>query len=318
VEGQRRRKWWKVYVLVGAGAAVVAVLYFSLFPPVTEPTEAERPAPLPPVAREEPARPVWARLPVRAGDEAYIPLDGRAWPDAGEGLISDDEAVARAAAYIGVEDLSSVTVSLDRVIPEGDRTPFLSSMVNGRRCYIVTFGGVDIPKSEDEVHRVHTLNALVDAETGQLLKLWSSEWLDPPTMQRTAAQVEAEIGRNGEEWQGFPEQLPKISLLELLDMTGFPPHMQQLDAVYVTLHNRRPHWLVTVRDTSPIYRVDEWPELADGLRCGISVGCHPDDADAWHGRDFDAERQTIQFPVYGWRMGNDGETGQLYSHSNFY
>ncbi|NIM47712.1 MAG: hypothetical protein GTO22_00350 [Gemmatimonadales bacterium] len=333
MEGQKRRKWWRVYTVVAAGAAVVAVLCFSLFRFVSAPTEAEPPVPLAPAAQEEPTPPVWARLPLRAGGETYIPVAGSAWADVGEGLISDDDAMARAAAYIGVEDVSSVTVSLDRLIPEGDRTPFLSSMVNGRRCYIVTFEGLSIPNSvpepKEEYHHVHTLNALVDAETGQLLKIWSREWLDPPSMRRTTEQVEFELRWDGEEWPGFPDELPKISLLALLNLTGFPAaHAGQLDAVYVTLHNDRPHWLVTVLDTSPIECADEEPEAPDGMTCGAWYDCDPDDPDArcnlvdyddprWS-LYCDAEQLTKWSPVYGWRMGNDGETGQLYTHSSTY
>jgi len=279
MKAARKRGW-----MIGLVLAAVVLCILALHICIGEETGAD--------AEEDAYLSVGEGVRADRGQEACIRVAGETWADAGEGLISGDEAVARAAAYIGIADLSDVTVSVDRVVPEGDQTPFLNGMVNDRPCYVVTLDGVDIRipwgSEEERVLPVRTLNALLDARTGQLLKLWSGEWLDPPSMRRPAAEVEDEL-RNygGEEWQGFPEQLPKISFLELLYMTRFPSHMQQLDAVYV-VRNGRPTWLVTVFDTSPIETCRERPEQAE------------------------------PFPVYGWRMGNDGETGELYIHSTVY
>jgi hypothetical protein len=223
-------------------------------------------------------------------------------PFGAEPVLTEQAAIQRAACYIGFggSDLGRATVTVERVVPEGDKTPFLSNLVNGRDCYRVRFSGVNInlPWGERD-HRVapfHELNALLDARSGKLLRVWSTKWLDPPTAKRTAAEVEAKYRRFcSERWAGVPDALPTVPLLKAL-YNPFESHTEQLDAYYVTRVTEGWNGPETV--TRPAW------ELVTYSQTSFSSGQGPE--------------QDTPYPIYGWRIVVDAETGEMLDSSNWY
>jgi hypothetical protein len=212
------------------------------------------------------------------------------WPPTEETGVGSDAVVAIAAQYIGLTDLAQLYITVDRVVPEGDTTPFLSHLVNGRECYVVTFDNVEIrmpwaniETGEEMVIPIRTLKALMDAESGTLLRVWSTEWMDPPTMRRTALEVEQSISQlDEEEWVGFPDSIPSMSLLEAMYRYVLAASVEQLDAYYVTTNSLkgegRATWQIIARQGEPFSHAGPEQE-------------HP-------------------YPVYGFRFTVDGESGE--------
>lgn len=276
-----RRKAW----VLGAAAAAVLLSGMAVWWLGRQPRP--RPDTVPQVGWELGTRPEAAsRLPgtARARPDPLWKLKERVETGA-------DAVVATAAQYIGLTDLEGLETSVELVVPEGDTTPFLSHLVNGRECYVVTFDKVEIrmpwthvETGEKMVIPIRTLKALMDAESGTLLRVWSLEWLDPPSMRRTAVEIERSISQlDEEEWVGFPDSIPSTSLLEAMYKCVLAPAIEQLDAYYVTTNSLkgegRATWQMIVRQRMPF------------------------------GPRQDPE-QEAPYPIYGWRTTADGETGE--------
>jgi hypothetical protein len=226
-------------------------------------------------------------------------------------VLSADDAVRVAAEYLGLAPgaatagaatagaptVSAATVGVERVVLQGGGTPFLQ--LDGRACYSVRFGGLDIrvpwgTGGMEVVLPIHELNALVD-DSGLLLRAWSTEWLDPPTMKSDVRQVEANIGRLGyERWEGIPSEPPKVTLLQAL-YDRHVAYAEQLDVFYVTRVSKQgdgtwtsqPTWQIVMRSQTPFF---------------------PDQM---------AEQET-PYPIYGWRRGIDAQTGEVVVDCSIY
>jgi hypothetical protein len=234
-----------------------------------------------------------------------------------DSAIGRQEAISIAARCIGLGDLAGLTVTVERVVPAGDRTPFLSDLVNGRKCYAVRFSGLEIKlplgdEDEEIIAAIHGLNALIDAESGKLFRVWSTERLDPPSMKRSPAEVADRISRtNDERWLAFPDAPPSVALLRALYHRNWrvASLMEQLDAYYVV--SERTETDLVPPDTEPELRVSytktrtTW-QIVARQRHPHFWGIAPLAGD------------TEPFPVYGCRLIVDAETGEALSASNLY
>jgi hypothetical protein len=206
--------------------------------------------------------------------------------------LTEGQAVDIAASYLGLGDLSGLDIVADRVTPTGDNTPILHELINGRKCWVVSFGGLKLSEVVDDTTYdnpfISRLNVLLDAESGQLLKAWSTEWLDPPTAWRTAAEADAIVDGVNEEWHGLPDTLPKVGLLQALSESAHLPRAEQLDVVYVSASyltvdgwlEAHPTWMITTR-ASRLLLPANWS----------------------------TPEQLEPYPIYGRREVIDGETG---------
>ena len=231
--------------------------------------------------------------------------------------ISDQEAIRIAAQGIGLTDLSRLTVTATRVVLTGDQTPFVHALMEGRRCYLVVFSGVEIRvpwgvEDEKVVSAIHGLEALVDAGSAQLLRVWSSEWLNPPSMRRAVAEVELAIRSLDEErWVGIPTAPPKVTLLTALYDREYreATYMEQLDAYYVT-SEKVEAWIDENAPDGPVYHSelrtrDTWQIILRSqvpfIPSSTPVG-----------------EQTEPYPIFGWRLAYDAQTAECVEASTVY
>jgi hypothetical protein len=226
-------------------------------------------------------------------------------------LTSEAAAVRTASQWIGLPDSPRPVVTIARVVVKGDRTPFLHDLIEGRTCYQVTFTGLTIrlPWGENDqeiTSAIHGLTALVDARSGQVLRVRSVARLNAPSDRRTAAEVEGRISLlNEERWTGLPTAPPKVSLLKALyDREGrIATYMEQLDAYYV------------ISVTGPTSVNEETGQVLGG----------PETRDTWQitlhrhvpfGPFSPAEQEKPL--IYGWREVVDGQSGEHIESSNVY
>ncbi len=233
-------------------------------------------------------------LPGAGAQEAATPSE--AATPAGPVLLAPSEAAQVAAQWIGI---SQPAAAVSAIMVEGDQTPFVHALLEGHKCYLVTFSGVNIPLPWGEdggeiMAAIHGLNALVDAQSKQVLRVWSTEWLDPPSSRRAIRDVEGKIGLlNGERWSGLPTTPPKVTLLQALrdPERRITTYMEQLDAYYVTstcegATTSDDTWQIIIHQQTPL-----WGSLPE---------------------------QLTPYPIYGWRLVVSGQTGAQFTSSSVY
>ncbi len=263
-------------------------------------------------ARPDPMWQVVEEVAAHSDPSSAIARDARSGPDA---------AIRIAAEHIGLTDLDGIEICVRRVIPEGDTTPFLSHLINGRECYAVRFSGLEIklPLGEEDdeiISAVHGLNALIDAESGKLFRVWSTEWLDPQSMKRSVSESEANINReNGARWMGFPEAPPSVGLLEALydRSLRLSSLMEQLDAYYVVHESRAAPQLETDSQELGEASAEERAPIVV-TRATWQMVVRQQIPFLPHG----GPEQVEPYPVYGLRLTVDAETGEFLGGVNFY
>ncbi len=181
-----------------------------------------------------------------------------------EGLSSTD-AMAIAARAIGLTDSGAATATATLSVPTDDATPFVRGSMNGRRCWLVEFDNLkltlDVRGTQVANEHIRALRALVDATSGQLLRVWSPERISSSKAPRGPEEREDSISMGPERWLGFPTTPPGASLLSVLSYLGWSPDIEEIDAVYVLARcpgeayqsrgEPRPTWSITLRASVP-------------------------------------------------------------------
>jgi len=210
---------------------------------------------------------VWAALVVCSA--AVCPQDTNGQSDDGRSIETARQAVRRAYEYTGFEEIAEVSDSAAEIarleIVENDDTPFLYEYVNGRTVWKVNLDQVRLkpPRRSPEAIANQTpknFEAWLDAETGQLLKIFSKiDGYDstlapePPT---ESAMVQ--LRHTKEAFTGFVTEPPPITLTQALDNAGgtSPLAAKELLAVCVMWSHRDkapvPVWSITGRGVKPL------------------------------------------------------------------
>jgi len=204
------------------------------------------------------------------------------------------QAITTARAVLGLTDMTGVAASATRITMKGDRSPFVHNEIGGKVCYLVAFDNVQIkmPDGEGEAAEqrtvpIHDFRVAVEASTGKVLRIWSAEWLDPPTARRSIAEIEAKLDCNSHErWDGIATTVPKVPLLEAMRRNDVGLGVEQLDVWYV-MYKGAPTWIVLARS---------------------QIG----------GTAMDRREQTDPYPIYGWRTGINADTGRPVFAGNIY
>jgi hypothetical protein len=211
--------------------------------------------------------------------------------------IKAAEALRLAGRYIGLAKPHRIRHEVTFVRLDKVTTPRLRLLVNGHRCWEVSFHGVEVFGYRNINARrvrvvnpyIHNLNALIDAESGQLIWVWSGERLVESAVPRPdVARLETPVGEHGgESWDGLPSEPPKVSFLEAVARTRASRTAEQLDAVYLLASycngnetlTRHPTWMIAAHTRLGPVGHNQPPE------------------------------QEVPDPVYGWREAIDAETG---------
>ncbi len=178
-------------------------------------------------------------------------------------LTNAAQAIARAREYLGLPAKYAGATSATTLVVQADNTPFLHDQVVGKLCWRVTFEGVDVvtPAREGPVKNeaVRGFSVLLDAASGKLFRVSSIGPLSEVAAKRAPEVSEEVIGRAFEEWTGFPEAMPKVSLLEALRNVMEAGGAEQIDAWHVAASydgnnghcDRCPTWMIVMRSTRP-------------------------------------------------------------------
>ena len=196
---------------------------------------------------------------------------------AGTGRLGQDcsietaqQAVGQVYEYTGFEAIAEVSDSMAAEIArleivENDDTPFLYEYVNGRTVWKVKLDQIrlNLPRRSPEAIANQTpknFEAWLDAETGQLLKIFSQiDGYDstlapePPPESSTV-----ELRCTGEVLVEYPEYSPSVCLVEALgNAAGSSPVLaKEILAVFVMWsyldRPPRPVWSITGRGIPPM------------------------------------------------------------------
>ena len=182
-------------------------------------------------------------------------------------LTSETEAISRALAFTGFDQLDGVTISAKRLALTENPVPFVGRALVGQEVWQVTLANVrlKLPSavSSFKDRYVRTFTVLLRASTGQLVAIHSQP--DGPARplrpEPSADSAESQLAGEDETYEALPDRLPKVHLLDGLDHVlndgiGSPLVAQEINAVYV-VHSRMGSaplavWAITLRGIPPL------------------------------------------------------------------
>jgi hypothetical protein len=181
-------------------------------------------------------------------------------------ISSESEAVAQAARLTGLETLTE-KITARRVTIQDERTPYLWKQYTGRHAWSVEFAEVSlhfksaVPNFADKYKR--NFSVLLDERTGQLVSVVSRFGGKDPDLheQPSGSSAELQLKAADEVYYGLPDQAPKLTFLEALEVVlnkgiGSPFFAKEIYGNYVVesrgASRRRNVWIVTLRGLPPI------------------------------------------------------------------
>jgi|GEM_PF-1108567 len=182
-------------------------------------------------------------------------------------LQEKNQAITRAWEILGVTNQTDLPANAEIVVLAEDNTPFLSRQIVGRPIWHVVISNwkldlLSTPPDRADSY-IRTCDILLDPRDGKLLSI-TSRWpgdVPPIAPQPGAASATAQMAGSGnEQYHGFPEEGPPISLSDALDAIqkagGNPLVAKQILGHYVVWSRMgdepKPVWAITLRGISPI------------------------------------------------------------------
>ena len=184
-------------------------------------------------------------------------------------VTTAEEAVERALAYTGFAKLEGLDTKdrkemVQLTVVRDSTTPFLSDSIEGRVVWRIEMPGLilDLTAYDNEEETAHPKNftILIDSVSGRLTDVQFSDpgveaAMFPDAPWQVATRQLKEMTH--EEYVGFPNELPNVTLLEALDrgVLGSPIACKRGVAQYVLYTYRgrksRPVWVVHLHGLPP-------------------------------------------------------------------
>jgi len=181
--------------------------------------------------------------------------------------ISNESQAIQQASRLTKLDTLTQSITAHRISVHDERTPFIWKHYVGKEAWSVDFNDVSlrfksaIPSFEDKYTRRFAV--LLDERNGQLISVTSRfDGQDPDVREQpSGAAAESQLSAEEEIYYGLPEQGPKLTFLDALEVVlnqgiGSPFFAKEIYGNYV-MHSRggspqRAVWVITLRGLPPI------------------------------------------------------------------
>ncbi|MFH2049218.1 MAG: hypothetical protein ABIJ12_07210 [bacterium] len=179
-------------------------------------------------------------------------------------IKTESDAIKRALEYTGFNEINNYDKSksiekIELIVAQDSTTPFITNHIEGRIAWSISFKNLDIISfkktcESDSAYKIKT-DVVIDAENGELLQI--NSYINSFGINSTLITPnEGEMNTFFEKYYGIPNELPLITLHQVLEIINYDSIDQEI--VFLANYfyyskgtnsnesNKKPVWIVRI------------------------------------------------------------------------